>query len=323
MFKTPIRQLALLVLALGLSCSALAAYPDKPLRLVVPFPAGGAADIMARGLAQKLSAELGQPIIIDNKGGAGGTTASETVAKAQPDGYTLLFGTMGTHAINASLYQKLRYDPLKDFAPISLTHITPRVLVVSPSVPANTVSELIALAKSQPGTLSYGSAGSGSSSHLSGALFAAMAGVDMLHVPYKGSAPLVTDILTGRVSMTFDSYSVYEDHIRTGRVRALGVTARERIAVLPTVPTLSEAGLKGYEVLNWLGLMAPAGTPAPVIRHLHAATVQAMKSPDLRRQLAALGIEPLSSSPEEFSALLRTEIPKWMQIVKRAGATAD
>lgn len=323
MHSAIMRKAALLIGALSLACSAMAAYPDKPLRLVVPFPAGGAADIMARGMAQKLGAELGQQIVIDNKGGAGGTTASEIVAKSPADGYTLLFGTMGTHAINASLYQKLRYDPVKDFVPVSLTHITPRVLVVHPSVGANSVQELIALARSKPGALSYGSAGSGSSSHLSGALFAAMAGLEMLHVPYRGSAPLVTDLLTGRVNMTFDSYTVYEEHIRSGRVKALGVTARERMGVQPAVPTISEAGLKGYEVLNWLGVLAPAGTSPDVVKLLNGAIARAMKSPDLRQQLLSLGIEPTSTSPDQFAALIRTEIPKWSDIVKRAGATAD
>lgn len=316
-------QFALIFLTFALSINVNAAYPEKPIRLVVPFPAGGAADIMARGLAAKLSIELGQAIVIDNKGGAGGTTASEIVAKAPSDGYTLMFGTMGTHAINATLYPKLRYDPIKDFKPISLTHITPRVLVTSPSLQFNTISELIAYAKNKPGALSYGSAGSGSSSHLSGALFSSLSGIEMLHIPYKGSAPLVTDVLTGRVDITFDSYSVYEDHIRTGKVKVLGVTSRERMTVLPKVPSISEAGLKGYEVLNWLGLMAPAGTPDSIIKRLNEATVQAMKSQDLRQQLFNLGIEPTSSSPQDFSALIRTEILKWSDIIKRAGATAD
>ena len=302
---------------------AAATYPEKPIRLVVPFPAGGAADIMARGLATKLSIELGQSIVIDNKGGAGGTTASEIVAKAPSDGHTLLFGTMGTHAINAALYPKLRYDPIKDFKPITLTHITPRVLVTSPTLQFNTIAELITHARNKPGALTYGSAGSGSSSHLSGVLFSTLAGIEMLHVPYKGSAPLLTDVLTGRVDMTFDSYSVYEDHIRSGKVKALGVTSRERMAVLPKVPSISESGLKGYEVLNWLGLLAPAGTPDAIVNRIHAATSQAMKSPELRQQLLGLGIEPTNSTPEQFSALIKTEILKWADIVKRSGATAD
>ena len=300
-----------------------AAFPDKPLRLVVPFPAGGAADLMARSMAQRLGTELGQQVVIDNRGGAGGTTAAEAVARAPADGYTLFFATMGTHAINPALYAKLRYDPVKDFTPIALTHTTPRVLVVGPSVSARNVAELIALAKQKPGGLTYGSAGSGSSSHLSGALFENLAGVDMLHIPYKGSAPLLTDVLAGRVDMTFDSYTVYEEHIRTGRARVLAVTSATRMSALPDVPTMAESGLRGYEVSNWLGVMAPANTPKNVVATLNAALVRAMADPALRKQLMALGIEPTSSTPQAFATLVSTEIPKWAGIVKQSGATVD
>jgi tripartite-type tricarboxylate transporter receptor subunit TctC len=274
-------------------------------------------------MAQRLGQELGQQIVIDNRGGAGGTTAAEAAAKSPADGYTLFFGTMGTHAINAALYSKLRYDPVKDFAPISLTHITPRVLVVGPSVPSKNIAELIALAKSKPGTLTYGSAGNGSSSHLSGALFEAMAGVDMLHVPYKGSSPLLVDVLAGRVDMTFDSYTVYEEHIKAGKVRALGVTSKARMGALPQVPTIAESGLAGYDVSNWLGLFAPAGTPKDVLATLHAALGRAMATPELRAQLVALGIEPTFGPPEDFAALIRAELPKWAAIVKKSGATVE
>jgi tripartite-type tricarboxylate transporter receptor subunit TctC len=314
----------LLALLLGaVSSVALAAFPEKPLRMIVPFPAGGAADLMARGMALRLSEELGQQVVIDNRGGAGGSTAAEAAAKSAPDGYTLFFGTMGTHAINPALYPKLRYDPLKDFEAISLTHVTPRVLVVGPSVKARSIAELVALAKAKPGSLSYGSAGNGSSSHLSGALFESMAGVDMLHVPYKGSAPLLVDVLAGRIDMTFDSYTVYEDHIRSGRVHALGVTSKARLKALPNVPTIDEAGLKGYDVSNWLGLFAPAGTPVPVLTTLHTALGRAMATPALRQQLSALGIEPTFGSREEFTSLIRSELPKWAAIVKRADVHID
>ena len=308
---------------LAFSGFAAAAFPDKPIRLIVPFPAGGAADVMARGMAQRLGGELGQQIIVDNRGGAGGTTAAEAAAKSAPDGYTLFFGTMGTHAINPALYSKLRYDPLKDFVPISLTHITPRVLVVGPSVPAKNVAELIALAKSKPGSLTYGSAGNGSSSHLSGALFETLAGVNMVHVPYKGSSPLLVDVLAGRIDMTFDSYTVYEEHIKAGKVRVLGVTSKARMGSLPQVPTIGESGLKGYDVSNWLGVLAPAGTPKDVLATLHAALGRAMATPALKQQLVALGIEPAFGTPEEFTALIRAELPKWAEIVKKSGATAD
>jgi tripartite-type tricarboxylate transporter receptor subunit TctC len=310
-------------LLLSTPLQAQAAYPDKPIRLIVPYPAGGAADVMARALAQKLGADLGQTFIIDNRAGASGMVASEAVAKSPPDGYTLMFGALQTHAINPALFKSMRYDPVKDFTPISLTHINPRVLIVSASLQVNTLAELIARAKSKPGALTYGSAGIASSSHLAGAMFEAMAGVDMLHVPYKGSAPLVTDILSGRVDMSFDSYTVYEEHIRSGKVKALGVTAQQRMAVLPNVPTIAEAGLKGYEVLNWLGVLAPPGTPDAIVKRLNSAIAQSMKQSDLRDQLKALGIEPTSSTPEQFAALIRAEIPKWAEVVKRAGATAE
>jgi tripartite-type tricarboxylate transporter receptor subunit TctC len=303
--------------------AAWAAFPDKPLRMVVPFPAGGAADLMARGLAQHLGEQLGQQVVIDNRGGAGGTVACEIVARAPADGYTLLFGTMGTQAINPALYPKLRYDPLKDFAPIALTHITPRVLVVGPSVKARTVAELLAVARSRPGQLTYGSAGNGSSSHLSGALFESLAGVDLVHVPYKGSAPLLTDLLAGRVDATFDSFTVYEEHIKSGRVHALAVTSRNRMAALPLVPTLAESGLPGYDVSNWLGVLAPAGTSKEVVNALHGAVTRAMADAGMKRQLTALGIEPAASTPEEFGALVRSEIPKWARIVKASGAKVE
>lgn len=321
---SPIRRHILLAAALVASpLVAWAAFPDKPVRLVVPFPAGGAADLMARGLAQHLGEQLGQQVVIDNRGGAGGTVACEIVARAPADGYTLLFGTMGTQAINPALYPKLRYDPLKDFAPVALTHITPRVLVVGPSVKARTVTELVAAAKAKPGQLTYGSSGNGSSSHLSGALFESMAGVDLVHIPYKGSAPLLTDLLAGRVDATFDSFTVYEEHIKSGRVHALAVTSRTRMAALPGVPTLAEAGLPGYEVSNWLGVLAPAGTAKEVVTALHAAVTRAMADPGMRRQLTGLGIEPAASTPEEFAVLIRSEIPKWARIVKASGAKVE
>ena len=311
---------ALLATAAGAS---FAAFPDKPIRLIVPFPAGGATDVMARGLAQRLGTELGQQVIVDNRGGAGGTMAAEAAAQAPPDGYTLFFATMGTQAINPALYPKLRYSPLKDFAPISVTHLTPRVLVAGPSLSAKSVAELIALAKAKPGVLTYGSAGNGSSSHLAGALFESLAGVKMLHVPYKGSAPLLTDLLAGRVDMTFDSYAIYEEHIKSGRARALAVTSLRRMTAQPQLPTLAEAGVKGYEVSNWLGLLAPAGTPKPVLGAIHAALGRAMATPALREQLLPLGIEPVFGTPEAFTALIRSETVKWAEIVKKSGATAE
>jgi tripartite-type tricarboxylate transporter receptor subunit TctC len=306
-----------------LPAPALAAYPEKPLKFVVPFPPGGGADIMARPLAQLLAANLGQPVIIENRGGAGGTLGAESVATAAADGYTLFFGTMGTHAINVTLYPKLRYDPIKDFAPISLTHVNPRVLVVHPSIAAKSVTELIALARANPGKLSFSSAGSGSSSHLAGELFKHMAGIDMIHIPYKGSAPALNDLLGGRISMTFDSIAVYAEHIKSGKLRPLGVTSLKRIGALPDVPAIAESGLAGYDVSNWLGVMAPAATPKPIVNQLHKAVTQAMADQPMKKQLLTLGIEAATTSPEEFGALIKTEIGKWATIVKASGAKAD
>ena len=319
MRRTPLFTAALAAGLLAVAGLAAAAFPDKPLRLIVPFPAGGAADVMARGMAQRLGAELHQQVIVDNRGGAGGTSAAESAARAPADGYTLFFGTMGTHAINPALYPKLRYDPLKDFAPISLTHITPRVLVVGPSVPAKNVAELIALARSKPGALSYGSAGNGSSSHLSGALFETMAGVDLLHVPYKGSAPLLVDVLAGRIDMTFDSYTVYEEHIKAGKVRPLGVTSKTRLSALPDVPTIAEAGVSGYDYSTWFGFFAPGTTPPKLVAQVNQVVNKQLAMPDLQSEFRKDGLEPIGSSVEAIRALVNSEIEKWGKVIKAAG----
>ncbi len=307
----------------ALPATAFAAFPEKPLRLVVPYPPGGAADVMARGLAQQLADALGQKVIVDNRGGAGGAVAAKTAASSAPDGYTLFFGTLATQVINPALNSKLGYDPVKDFVGVSLTHLNPRVLIAGPSVEARSVAELIATAKAAPGKLSYGSAGSGSSSHLSGALFEMLADVQLLHVPYRGSAPLLTDLLAGRVDLTFDSFAVYEEFIKEGRARPLAVTSLKRMTVLPSLPTLNESGLKGYDVSNWLGIFVPAGTPADIVARLNAAVSKAMAEPALRQQLVSLGIEPATSSPQELDALVRDDTPKWADIVKRSGAKVD
>jgi tripartite-type tricarboxylate transporter receptor subunit TctC len=316
------RAIAVALMTFVAVCAS-AAYPEKPIRLVVPFPAGGGADFMARTLAQKLSERLGQPVVLDHRGGAGGTIAAEAVASAQPDGYTLLFGTMGTQAINPHLYDRLRYDPVRDFAPISLTHATPRVLVVHPSIPVTTVQELIALAKAKPGQFTFGSAGNGSSSHLSGELFKSMAGIDITHVPYKGSGPAASDLLGGRISMVFDSIAVYSDHIKSGKVRALGVTSLQRSAALPNVPAIAEAGLQEFDVSNWLGVLAPANTPAVIIARLNTEIRSAMSDAEMRKQLANVGIDPLESTPEAFAETIKAEMAKWAKVVKASGARVD
>jgi len=317
------RFLAALALAAASACTMAQSYPDRPIRFVVPFPPGGAADLTGRTLGRALGERLGQPLVLDNRGGAGGTIAAEIVAGAAPDGYTVLFATMGTQVINPHLYSKLRYDPIRDFAPVSLTHVTPRVLVVHPSVKANSVMELIALAKRSPGTLTFGSAGNGSSSHLSGELFNAMAGTSMTHVPYKGSGPAATDLLAGRISMSFDSIAVYKDYIVLGKLRALGVTTLNRSDALPSVPTIAEAGLPGYDISNWLGVLVPAGTPAAIIARLNAEIRHANNDAEMKKQLLAVGIEPVHSTPEEFAQLIRADLAKWGKIVKASGARID
>ena len=302
---------------------ALAEYPEKPVHLVVPFPAGGATDLMARSLGQKLGERLGKPIVVDNRGGAGGTIAAEAVASAPPDGYTLFFATMGTLAINPSLYSKLRYDPVKDFAPISLTHSTANMLVVHPSVGATNVKELIALAKAKPGTLTFASAGNGSSSHLSGEMFKSIAGIDITHVPYKGTGPAMADLLTGRVSMMIDTISAHIENVNAGKVRALGVTSAKRSPAAPNVPTLAESGLTGFDVSIWLGVLAPAATPKDIVARLNAEIAKVMADPGMKKQLASQGIEPMSSTPEAFAATIKTDMAKWGKVVKASGATID
>jgi tripartite-type tricarboxylate transporter receptor subunit TctC len=317
------RVLACLFLGLLFSHAAPAAYPEKPVRLILPFPAGGATDFMARTLAQKLGERLGQPVVVDNRAGAGGAVAAEAVATAAPDGYTLFFATMGTLAINPSLYPKLRYDPVKDFAPIAITHATANVLVVHPQVAAKSVAELIALAKAKPTELTFGSAGNGSSSHLAGEYFKSLAGIEMTHVPYKGTSPALVDLLSGRISMMFDTIQVHVDNIAAGKVRALGVTSAERTPALPGVPTIAESGLPGYDVSIWLGVLAPAGTPPAVISRLNAEIVKVMGEAEMKKQMTGAGIDARSSAPAEFAAAIRADTAKWAKIVRTAGARLD
>ncbi len=297
-----------------------AGYPEKAVRLVVPFPAGGATDFMARGLGQKLSERLGQAVVIDNKGGAGGQLGAEAVAGAAADGYTLLFATMGSLTINPSIYKTLRYDPQKSFEPVGTTHSTANLLVVHPSVKANTVEELLALARKNPGQLTFASAGNGTTSHLSGELFKSLGGVDMVHVPYKGSAPAMTDFLGGRISMMFDTTSNFVEHVKTGRLRALGVTSRKRSSAMPSVPSISEtAGMGDYEMSLWLGVLAPAGTPRDIVNRLNADLGRVMSTPEMAKQLSDAGIEVRLSTPAEFAALVRSDTQKWAAVVKRSG----
>ena len=298
-------------------------YPKQTVTLVVPFPAGGPTDAMARVLAQKLGERIGQQVVIDNRGGAGGGIAAELVARAPADGHTLFFGTTGTLAINPSLYAKLRYDPVKDFTPISLMATTMNVLVVSPSVPAKSLNELVALAKAKPGELTYGSAGNGSSNHLSGELFRSSANIQINHVPYKGSAPALVDLLGGRLTMMFDTIAQQTQNIATGKVNALAVTGTQRSPLLPNVPTAQEAGLKDFDVTIWYGILAPSGTPSPIIDRLSREIAAVMGTEEMKRRMVADGAEAKATTPAEFAALIKSDTAKWAPVVKRSGASLD
>jgi tripartite-type tricarboxylate transporter receptor subunit TctC len=319
------RALAILGLCAALPWAARAgSYPDHPIRLIVPFPAGGATDLMARALAQDLGEKLGQAVVVENRGGAGGAIGAETVASAAPDGYTLLYSTMGVLTINPSLYAKLRYDPKKSFAPVSLTNLTSNLLVVSKDLPVNSVAELAALARQRPGELTFSSSGNGTTSHLAGEMFKSTAGVDIRHIPYKGTAGAINDFLAGRISMMIDTSSNFIEQVKEGKIKALGVTRRERLPVLPDVPAISETpGFEGYEVSLWSGVLAPAGTPRPIIDRLNRDIAAVMSAPAMTQRMAAYGIETTHSTPEAFAERIRTDTQKWARIIRESGARAD
>jgi tripartite-type tricarboxylate transporter receptor subunit TctC len=310
--------------ALVFAGSSLAqAFPAKPVRLIVPYPPGGSADILARAIGQKLGDGLGQQVIVDNRPGAGTAIGAEATAKAAPDGYTIMLGTVSSHAINPALNPGLKYDPVKDFAPVSLVASIPFALIVHPSLPARSVKELIAIAKAKPGSLNYSSAGNGTSNHLAGELFKSMTRTFMVHIPYKGSAPALNDLIAGQVQLMYDLVLTAAPHVKSGAVRALAVTGRERSAALPGVPTVAESGVPGYEVTAWFGFFAPAGTPAAVVGTLNTETVKALRHQDLRDRLGSQGAEPVTSTPEQFSAYVKEELTKWTKVVKASGMKAD
>ena len=300
-----------------------AAYPDRPVTLVVPFPAGGSTDLVARVVAERMTRALGQQVVVENKGGAGGNLGSAQVAKADPDGYTILMGTVATHALNPALYARMPYDAVKDFAPVSLLVTVPNVLVVNPELPAKNVQELIALLKSKPGAYSYASSGNGTPLHLSGELFKSMAGVDMVHVPYKGAGPALTDVLGNQVPIMFDNLPSSTGYIRDGRLRGLAVTTAERAASMPDLPTIAESGLPGYETYTWNALFAPAGTPPEVVARLNAAAVEAVGDPAVKEKLAGFGATVVGSTPDQLAAHVRAELAKWAPVVKASGARID
>jgi tripartite-type tricarboxylate transporter receptor subunit TctC len=297
-------------------------YPSKPIRLIVPFSPGGSADNLARTMQPALSAALGQPIVIDNRGGASSIIGTELAARAPADGYTMLLVTT-THTVNPSLVKKLPYDTMRDFAPVSLAVSQPNILAVHPSVPAKSVKELVAYAKSKSAPLTYASGGSGSSPHLSGELFRLVAGIDLTHVPFKGSGPGVTALLGGQVTMMFAGPLVFESHIRSGKLRALAVAASKRSSILPDVPTMAEAGFPGIETGTWYGFLAPAGTPTATAQSFHEVLVKVMAQPDMKSRLLAQGVDIVGAGPREFDKIVREEIDKWSKLVKRAGITAE
>jgi tripartite-type tricarboxylate transporter receptor subunit TctC len=296
-------------------------YPNRPLRIVVPLSAG-AADTLSRTIAAKLTERWGQPVIVENRPGAGTTLGTDLVAKAPADGYTLLMATF-SHAVNATFYRTLPYDTLKDFAAVTLVASAPNILEVHPSVPAKTVPELIAMAKAQPGKLNFASAGNGSSSHLAGELFKSLAGVQIVHVPYKGAAPAMNDVLGGRVEMTFDPLPSSLAHIKAGKLRPLAVTTTSRSAALPDVPTMAEAGVPGYELNGWSGLLVHAGTPKEIVRALNQEIVAIIKAPEPKERFTGLGFDIVGNTPEQFQAFIEAEVVKWGKVVRDANVHAD
>jgi len=313
----------LLALAAGTMVATAADYPSRPVTIVVGFPPGGASDILARIIADKLGSLLGQPVVVDNRPGAGGNVAGEVVAHAAPDGYTLLLGNNAILATNASLYSKINFDPVKDFTPISLIGTQANVLVVNNDVPAHSLAELIALAKAKPGKLNFASSGYGLAAHLAGELFKAQAHIDIVHVPYKGSAPALEDVISGQDQMMFATTSGVMGFLKNGQVRALAVTTLKRTAILPDIPTMDEAGLPGFEATTWHGLVAPAGTPPDIIGTLHRAIVETLKETGVQQKLAALGVDIAPDSPDQFAAYIKSEIPKWAAIIKASGAKLE
>ena len=317
------RALALLLVAVSSAVWAQGTWPSRPIRFIVPFPPGGATDILARAAAQKLTEAWGQSVVVDNRPGAGGNIGSELVAKAAPDGYTLEMGTVGTHAINSSLYAKMPYDHVKDFTPIILVAGVPNVLEVNPELPVHSVAELIAYAKANPGKLNFASSGSGTSIHLSGELFKVMAGVQMTHIPYKGSAPAMQDLLGGQVQLMFDNLPPSLPQIKAGKLRALAVTTATRAPALPDVPTIAEAGLPGYESSSWFGLLAPTGTPRDIVVKLNAEIASWLATPEAREKLTAIGAIAMGGTPEDFARHIAAETTKWAGVVKASGAKVD
>jgi len=298
-------------------------WPNKPIRYIVPFAPGGTTDILARSIGEKLGAALGQPIIVDNKPGQGGSIGAAELARAAPDGYTIGGGTISSHAINATLYDKLTYDPITSFAPITLLATQPNVLLVHPSVPAKNVREFLELLKANPEKYSFGSAGNGTSQHISGELFKTMGSVKMQHIPYRGSGQMMPELLAGTVPVAFDNIATAVQHMNAGKLRALAVTSATRSVVAPDVPTMAESGLAGYDISSWQAMFAPAGTPAPIVERLYTETARILKTPEIQKRFADLGLNIVETTPAQLAALIKADVPRLGKIVKESGAKAD
>lgn len=303
--------------------AAAQTYPSRPIRLISPNPAGGANDLIGRIVAQKLGEVLGQQVVVDNRGGAGGTIGTEIAARAAPDGYTLLAASQATHSISPHIYRKLPYDVLRDFAPVTNFVEVQNLLNANPAFPPNSVKELVALAKARPGAINYASAGPGSASHFAGLLFAKAAGIDILHVPYKGGAPAIAAVLAGEAAFNFGPMPATAMHVKAGRLKALAVSGSTRSNAFPNVPTVAESGVPGYVVVGWFGLVAPKGTPKPIVDRLHAAAVRALNDPETRRQLVQIGADPAPSSPDELGKFVRREYERFGKLVREAGLKVE
>ena len=315
--------LVVAVLLTSANASLAQSYPDKPIRIVVTFPAGGPTDAVARPISQSLSSTWGQPVIIDNRGGAGGIVGTEIVAHSAPDGYNLLIGTAGGMSINPSLHAKLSYDPFKDFAPISMLVINPQILVAHPALAASNVRELVALAKSKPGQLNFASSGTGTATHLGLELFKAATGINVVHVPYKGGAPALTDLIAGQVQLLFISIPSVMPQVKAGRLKAIAVSSARRSLSAPEVPTVAESGYPGFEYVNWNALFAPAATPRAIISKLNTEVVKIMRDPDLAQKLVGQGAEPAPGTPEQLAQYMRVDFDRWRKVIRAAGITAN
>ncbi len=311
---------AVLTMSFAAATAHAQVYPGKPIRMIVPFAAGGILDIVARAVGERLGGLLGQPVVVDNRGGAAGVIGTQIAARAAPDGYTLITGHIGTHAINASLYPKLGYDPIRDFAPITLAAVFPLALFVHPAGPAQSVADLIALAKAKPGHVDFASAGAGSPTHMAGEMLKAMAHVDIVHVPYKGNAAALTDLIGGRVHMFFSNLATAMPHARAGRLRAIAVSTAKRSREAPELPTIAESGVPGYDVTNWVGMLAPAATPRAIVLRLNRDIVAILNAPEMKERFRTQGVDLVGSTAEDFAAFIRSELAKWRKVVQESGA---